>query len=142
MGNRTKKWNEFRETGLLVFVNVFLQIFGWSLVIELSDKGKVESVYPKRVTYNGFPENTMTNAFLKIKNYIGIYEKEEVEYDDEVECESFEEEEFTREEKMFQASINNSQSKNIFDEIKRFREDNIVEEKSNGSKNRSRSRDR
>lgn len=29
-----KTWDEFRETGLLYFVNSFLQIFGWSIVAE------------------------------------------------------------------------------------------------------------
>lgn len=30
---------EFRESGLLLFVNTFLHIFGWVIVIEMDDDG-------------------------------------------------------------------------------------------------------
>ena len=48
-----KTWNEFRSTGLLVFVNTFLHIFGWAIVVELGDDGK-ETVYPYRTRFRGF----------------------------------------------------------------------------------------
>ncbi len=79
---KTKAWNEFRETGLFTFVNVFLHIFGWAICLEFEDK-KVVSVYPKRVCYNGFPQESMDKAYLRVKKFIGIYEDEEVEVDED-----------------------------------------------------------
>ena len=32
-----KSWKEFRESGLLWFVNTILHTFGWALVAELED---------------------------------------------------------------------------------------------------------
>lgn len=139
MGNHTKNWKEFRKTGLFVFVNVFLQMFGWSIVIEINKKGKVESVYPKRVTYNGFPEKTLSDAYLKVKNFIGFYEKEEIEFSDD-EDEVLEEElEISREEMLEQASINSNidcdEYKKILEKVKSLREDKLAEEKLNGTAN-------
>lgn len=139
MGNHTKNWKEFRETGLFVFVNVFLQMFGWSIVIEINKKGKVGSVYPKRVTYNGFPERTLSDAYLKVKNFIGIYEKEETEFGDE-EDEVLEEDlEVSREEMLEQASINSNMDsdkyKEILEKVRNLGEDKLAEEKLDGTKN-------
>lgn len=33
-----KSWDKFRETGLLCFVNTFLHIFGWCIVIKTEDE--------------------------------------------------------------------------------------------------------
>jgi len=58
-----KDWNEFRMTGLFRFVNTFLQIFGWTIVIDLDDSGKVLGAYPARVAYDGFCESEETLFF-------------------------------------------------------------------------------
>ena len=41
-------WKEFRENGLL-FVNTFLHIFGWCIVIECDDDGDYRA-YPARTS--------------------------------------------------------------------------------------------
>ena len=56
-------WNEFRMTGLFRFVNTFLQIFGWTIVIDLDDSGKALGAYPARVAYDGFCESEETLFF-------------------------------------------------------------------------------
>ena len=60
-----KTWKEFRESGLLLFVNTFLHIFGWVIVIEMDDDGN-ESAYPARTSWRGFPEDSMTSAYQKL----------------------------------------------------------------------------
>lgn len=58
-----KDWNEFRMTGLFRFVNTFLQIFGWAIVIDLDDSGKILGAYPARVPYDGYCEREETLFF-------------------------------------------------------------------------------
>lgn len=54
-----KEWKEFRESGLLWFINSILHLFGWSIVFEISDN-EIISIYPARVTYRGFSEKYNT----------------------------------------------------------------------------------
>ncbi|GHV79104.1 hypothetical protein AGMMS49944_08950 [Spirochaetia bacterium] len=64
-----KQWSEFRETGLLLFVNTFLHIFGWSIVVSISDTG-IETAYPARTEWKGFPESNTDEAYRKLEIYI------------------------------------------------------------------------
>lgn len=63
-----KSWNEFRETGLLCFVNTFLHIFGWCIVIEKD--GETINVYPARVNYTGFSEDVYKKNYEKVRNLL------------------------------------------------------------------------
>jgi hypothetical protein len=66
-----KSWDEFRSTGLFLFVNQFLHIFGWALVIEC-DEGcdNVKSVYPARVVYRGFDVQSQGEDHIKLAKYM------------------------------------------------------------------------
>ena len=64
-----KSWDEFRRSGLMTFMNSFLHIFGWAIVLEVDD-GKVTSVYPARTVFRGFPEQSMTAAYQKVAKYM------------------------------------------------------------------------
>lgn len=47
-----KSWTEFRETGLFHFVNSFLHLFGWAIVLSEEDDGSTE-VFPHARTTVG-----------------------------------------------------------------------------------------
>jgi hypothetical protein len=66
-----KSWKEFRESGLLWFVNTILHTFGWALVLvtEFED-GKIKRVYPARVKFRGFTEETNTKGYQKVSKYL------------------------------------------------------------------------
>lgn len=64
-----KSWEEFRATGLLMFINSFLHIFGWSIVMDIENE-KVTSVYPARVKFRGFSEESQTKAYNKLAYYL------------------------------------------------------------------------
>jgi len=66
-----KSWEDFRATGLLLFINTFLHIFGWSVVCQL-DKvtGKVTNVYPARVKFRGFDYVDMEEAYKKVTTHM------------------------------------------------------------------------
>lgn len=65
-----KTWDEFRGTGLFRFMNAFLHIFGWSIVLEADDDGNITKVYPARVTYRGFNEQAMADGYVKVSKFM------------------------------------------------------------------------
>lgn len=64
-----RSWEEFKEIGLLWFINTILHLFGWAIVISLDD-GKVTEVYPARVKFRGFPETSNTVGYIKVTEYL------------------------------------------------------------------------
>jgi hypothetical protein len=68
---KKKSWEEFRETGLLLFLNSILHAFGWAIVIETDKESKqVTGCYPARVKFRGFSESVTSDAHKKIGNYL------------------------------------------------------------------------
>ena len=65
-----KTWFEFRNTGLLLFVNMFLHMFGWSIVVVVGDDDIVQAVYPARTTYRGFGEESIAKAYRNLAAYV------------------------------------------------------------------------
>ena len=71
MENYTQKtWYEFRKTGLLLFVNTFLHIFGWAICVVTDAADQVIAVYPARTRYRGFSAESLGNAYIKLSEYI------------------------------------------------------------------------
>ena len=66
---KKKTWEDFRNSGLLWFINSILHVFGWSIVVTM-DKDEVLDVYPARVKFRGFPEESNTNGYKNISNYL------------------------------------------------------------------------
>lgn len=66
-----KSWSEFRKTGLFLMVNQFLHIFGWAIVLEINqDTEEVTACYPARVTFRGFDEEDVTDAYKGVSAYL------------------------------------------------------------------------
>lgn len=71
-----KSWNEFRKSGLLLFINQILHVFGWAIVVkfenydEETDDGEITDVYPARVKYRGFAVDLVSKSYLKISKYL------------------------------------------------------------------------
>ena len=65
-----KTWYEFKNTGLLLFVNTFLHIFGWAICVVTDAADQVIAVYPARTRYRGFLEESQSNAYVKLSEYI------------------------------------------------------------------------
>jgi hypothetical protein len=74
------KWNDFRQTGLLVFVNMFLHIFGWAITLKIdTDTKEILEVYPQRVKYKGYDVETIDEAYKKVKSFFEAQNSEYVE---------------------------------------------------------------
>lgn len=65
-----KEWQEFRNTGLLWFINTILHLFGWALVTEVKKDGTVTNAYPARVKFRGFEEKDNTEGYQKVSKYL------------------------------------------------------------------------
>jgi len=69
MKNKMKEkrtWKEFRETGLLLFINQILHVFGWAIIV---DEYK-NTCYPARVLFRGFEEKKVEESYIKITKYM------------------------------------------------------------------------
>ena len=64
-----KSWKEFRNSGLLWFINTILHLFGWSIVVQM-DNDEVTDVYPARVKFRGFSESSTTAGYRNLSNYL------------------------------------------------------------------------
>lgn len=65
-----RSWDEFRNAKLLWWVNRLLHWFGWSIVVEADESGKVVEVYPARVDFTGFSEEDEREGFLGLLDYL------------------------------------------------------------------------
>jgi hypothetical protein len=69
-----RKWEEFRESGLLWFINTILHTFGWAIVTngEYNEAGEfiVYEAYPARVRYRGFTESSNSKGYEKVSRYM------------------------------------------------------------------------
>lgn len=65
-----KSWEEFRDSGLLWWINMLLHTFGWAIVFEFDNKEKAIRVYPARVKFRGFAEEINTDGYQKISEYM------------------------------------------------------------------------
>ena len=75
-----KSWDDFRQTGLFMFINTVLHAFGWALVVDVDvdydveneqEHTKVKRCYPARVKYRGFTEADQDWMHERIGEYLG-----------------------------------------------------------------------
>jgi len=64
-----KTWKEFRESGLLWWVNMILHTFGWAICFDMED-GEVLEVFPARVKFRGFDNEHNTEGYIKVSQYL------------------------------------------------------------------------
>ena len=61
-----KTGKEFRESGLLWFINTTLHMFGWAIVWNPD----TDEIYPARVKFRGFAEENNTAGYQKVSKYL------------------------------------------------------------------------
>lgn len=67
---KKKSWKEFRDSGLLWWINMILHTFGWSICLDMDEDGEIINVFPARVKFRGFNEESNTNGYIKISKYM------------------------------------------------------------------------
>jgi len=86
-------WQEFRDSGMLWYVNMNLHVFGWAIVDNINDDKEITKVYPQRVKYRGFSEESNTRGYEKVtkflnQEYLNIPEK--LDFDIQIGSETYE----------------------------------------------------
>ena len=82
-----KTWDEFRESGLLWFVNRLIHVFGWAIVWDVDKK----EMYPAHTKFRGFGPVSEDSGFVKItkmmvndiERFKEAFDPEELENKDE-----------------------------------------------------------
>jgi hypothetical protein len=70
MSNKDKRAiKEFRESGLLWFINTILQVFGWSIYVDLNGD-EITGFRPGRNKARGFEEKYNTEGYIKVSEYL------------------------------------------------------------------------
>ncbi len=71
IGNMIKKktWEEFRDAGLLWWINTILHMFGWAIVFEIENH-KIKDVYPARVKFRGFSGDCTAEGYKNLSKYL------------------------------------------------------------------------
>lgn len=65
-----KTWKEFQDSKLLWWVNRLLHTFGWAIVFQVEQDGKISDVYPARVKFRGFDEKSEEEGFIGLTQYL------------------------------------------------------------------------
>ena len=69
MVNR-KTWKEFKDSGLLWWINMILHTFGWAIVFSVEEDGEIKDIYPARVKFRGFDEKSNTKGYINVSRYM------------------------------------------------------------------------
>lgn len=65
-----KTWKDFQEAKLLWWVNMILHTFGWAIVLVQEEDGSVSEAFPARVKFRGFNEESNTEGYIGLTNYL------------------------------------------------------------------------
>lgn len=65
-----KSWMDFKNSGLLWWINTILHTFGWAIVLEIGESGEVVSAYPARVKFRGFSELNNSEGYEKVSEFM------------------------------------------------------------------------
>ena len=65
-----KTWKEFRDSGMLWWINMILHTFGWAIVVEVDENNEISDAYPARVKFRGFNEENNTEGYQKVSKYL------------------------------------------------------------------------
>jgi hypothetical protein len=76
MAMEKKTWEEFQKAGLIWFVNRILHFFGWAIVLNCEDDGRIVEVYPARVTFRGFELDVEEQGYEKVACFMRDHAKE------------------------------------------------------------------
>lgn len=69
--NEKKTWEEFRDSGLLWWINMILHTFGWAIAVEMNTTTQeVTACYPVRTKFRGFNEGSNTEGYTKVSEFM------------------------------------------------------------------------
>ena len=63
-------WKEFRDKGLLLYINQMLHVFGYAITMTFDDKKEITDVSPIKCDYSGFAEDDTAIAYRRIRYHM------------------------------------------------------------------------
>lgn len=68
---RIKTWKEFKDAGLLWFINSILHLFGWAITLIIdTETNEVKTAFPARTKFRGFDQDTNSDGYKNVTKYI------------------------------------------------------------------------
>ena len=67
---------EFRDSGLLWYINQQLHLFGVALTVEINDNNEPIRLYPARCKFRGFSEEVNIRGYKKVAKYLNQHSEE------------------------------------------------------------------
>lgn len=67
---------EFRDSGLLWYINQQLHLFGVALTVEINDNNEPIRLYPAKCKFRGFSEEVNTRGYKKVTKYLNQHSEE------------------------------------------------------------------
>lgn len=67
---KKRTWEEFKNAGLLWWINMMLHTFGWAITVDVDNDGNITNAYPSRVKFRGFNEESNTKGYIKVSEYL------------------------------------------------------------------------
>jgi hypothetical protein len=64
-----KSWKEFKDAGMLWWINMILHTFGWAIVYEF-ENDVITDVYPARVKFRGFSNEVVEDGYKKVSKFM------------------------------------------------------------------------
>lgn len=75
--NSKEKWKEFKNAGLLWFINTILHVFGYTIKYKVDkETGELLDVFPDRCSYRGFPQESNTRGYINVSQYMKDHAEE------------------------------------------------------------------
>lgn len=65
-----KSWKEFRDSGMLWWINMILHTFGWAICLEAKENGTITNAFPARVRFRGFSDKNNSEGYKKVSQYM------------------------------------------------------------------------
>lgn len=65
-----RTWAEFREAGMLWWVNRLLHVFGWAILVEVDEETGEVDVHPMRALWRGFPSESEARGFERVTKWM------------------------------------------------------------------------
>ena len=69
-------WNEFREAGMLWWINRILHVFGWAIVCQVEEDGTTSCVCPVRVDFRGFSRGDEVEGHKLVSHWMAQHSAE------------------------------------------------------------------
>lgn len=67
---KPQTWDAFKDAGLLQYVNMIINAFGWAIVLSVDKEKKINGVFPARTKFRGFDNQSTQHAYKALTQFL------------------------------------------------------------------------